>query len=138
MLNLLTKTLFQVILTVRTADSWYTSIKNTIHKAAGEAKSFPEDHPMYRFARMACITPIDGKIADPVTFNGEEAIKKLFLAHIEDVKKTVPAEKLYVMELGEGWDGIWKFLGKEVPKVPYPSGNSTNQFAKNFPVNEPI
>lgn len=79
---------------------------------------------------------LDGNIGDPDKFNDEETIKRLFLEHIEEVKNNVPAEQLYVMELGSGWEGLCKFLEKDVPKEPYPSVNSTNEFTKNFPLSE--
>lgn len=82
-----------------------------------------------------CKTVIfDGVLSDPEKFKDEEAIKKLYLDHIEDVKKTVPADRLYIMELGSGWEGLCKFLGKEVPKEPYPRSNSTNNFQKRVAV----
>jgi hypothetical protein len=93
----------KIILTVRSADSWYKSVKNTSFKAAQEeGGQLPPDHPMQPMVRMCKAICLDEKMFDPVKFNDEEAIKKFYLDHIEDVKKTVPVEQLYIMELGEG------------------------------------
>jgi hypothetical protein len=126
----------KVILTVRSADSWYKSVKNTIHKAALKASNVPPNHPMHSFNRMARTVCLGGRISDPEKFSDEETLKRLFLEHIEEVKMNVPADQLYVMELGEGWDGLCKFLEKEMPKEPYPNCNSTNEFSKDFPISE--
>ena len=55
-------------------------------------------------------------------------MKQLFIDHIEEVKRTVPPERLLVMELGEGWERLCKFLDKKVPDQPYPKANSTQEF----------
>ncbi|CAO0798284.1 unnamed protein product [Mucor circinelloides] len=120
----------KVLLTVRSAESWYKSAKNTIHKAATTGLRAPEGSPMARFTRMTTSVCLDGLLADKEAFADEERMKKIYLDHIEDVKKTVPAEKLLIMELGEGWTRMCNFLGKEIPKEPYPSTNSTEEFSK--------
>jgi hypothetical protein len=116
----------KVILTVRSADSWYESVKNTIvaHQQQHGAKITP-DHPGYKFFRMAMTTCLDGRVHDADMFADEAAMKKLFLDHIEEVKRDVPAERLLVLELGEGWQRLCEFLGKVVPEEPYPNVNST-------------
>lgn len=118
------------ILTIRSADPWYKSVKNTVHLASVQTKDFGPDHPLYSFGSMCKAVTFDGALADPVRFSDEEAIKKLFTDHNEEVKKTIPADQLYIMELGSGWEGLCKFLGKEVPKESYPNSNSTSEFQK--------
>jgi hypothetical protein len=120
----------KVVLTVRSADSWYKSIKNTVHSAFVGRINTPKDHPMYPIRRMFLAVGFDGIFADPVRFKDEEKVKQMFLDHIEDVKKNVPADQLLVMELGEGWERLCKFLDKEVPEESYPSVNSTEEFRK--------
>lgn len=124
----------KVLLTVRDADSWYKSIRNTLHLISIRREDMTPDHPLYSFSVMCKTVIFDGVLSDPEKFKDEEAIKKLYLDHIEDVKKTVPADRLYIMELGSGWEGLCKFLGKEVPKEPYPRSNSTNNFQKRVAV----
>jgi hypothetical protein len=120
----------KVILTVRSADSWYESAKNTIHQSALFAETLPKDHPLYSFGRMCNRVTFGGELADPEKFKNKEYIKRLFLDHIKDVKRTVPPDQLFVKELGSGWDGLCEFLGKDLPKEPYPRGNSTQDFKK--------
>jgi hypothetical protein len=120
----------KVVLTVRSADSWYQSVKKTIHATAMNNDTF-NGEKAENFKRMINHVVLDGAVSDPERFEKEEDIKQIFLDHNEEVKHYVPTDKLYVMEIGEGWEGLCKFLGKDVPDVPYPRGNSTDGF-KNF------
>ncbi|KAI8076155.1 P-loop containing nucleoside triphosphate hydrolase protein [Thamnidium elegans] len=118
----------KVILTERSADSWYQSVKNTIHIAA--TKPSPDDPKMQKFKRMVHDVCVDGTIMNPITFADEEAIKASFVKHNEEVKQFVPADKLLILGLGEGWERLCEFLGKEVPDVSYPCTNSTEEFRR--------
>lgn len=122
----------KVILTVRSADSWYTSIKNTTFWTAKEFPIPDEGTRAFDVARLCKTICLDGKIFDPESFLQEEKIKQLYRDHIEDVKKSIPEDQLLVVELGEGWERICKFLGKDVPDVPYPRSNSTTEFVNFF------
>ncbi|KAI8372123.1 P-loop containing nucleoside triphosphate hydrolase protein [Blakeslea trispora] len=124
----------KVILTVRDADSWYNSVKNTIFETSQriliEKPSFPSKD-FDKLVEMFELTCLEG-VLDKDKFGQEERIKQIFLDHNEDVKRTVPPEQLLIMELGEGWERLCTFLGKEVPDEPYPKVNSTEEFRKEF------
>ena len=51
-----------------------------------------------------------------------------FLRHTEEVKATIPPERLLIYEAGEGWAPLCGFLGVPVPAEPYPSENSRAEF----------
>ncbi|KAI8080305.1 P-loop containing nucleoside triphosphate hydrolase protein, partial [Gilbertella persicaria] len=125
----------KVVLTVRSADSWYKSVKNTIFKGAmalSAGGAVPPGAPNKNFTDMFKSVCMEGLLMDPERFADEEKVKQLFLDHNEEVKRTVPADQLLIMELGEGWDRLCAFLGKEIPKEPYPNSNSTAEFQKHF------
>jgi hypothetical protein len=49
----------------------------------------------------------------------------------EDVKERVPAERLLVYDVKEGWEPLCEFLGVEVPEgKPFPHLNDTEAFRK--------
>ncbi|OBZ85357.1 hypothetical protein A0J61_06590 [Choanephora cucurbitarum] len=133
----------KVVLTVRDADSWYKSAKNTIFETAKRTKaeiannnekqaiSFTKKDPV-KLLEMASLVCLDGVFNDEERFSDEEKVKQMFIDHNEEVKRTVPPDQLLVMELGEGWNRLCAFLGKEVPKEPYPRSNSTEQFKQRF------
>lgn len=77
---------------------------------------------------MCKTVTFDGALYDIQKFRDKEGIIKLFEDHNAEVKRVIPAKQLYVMELGSGWDGLCKFLEKDVPKMPYPKSNSTAEF----------
>jgi Sulfotransferase domain len=51
-----------------------------------------------------------------------------YLEHNQLVRKTCPPERLLEFKLGSGWEPLCKFLGVEVPDVPYPNINDKNMF----------
>lgn len=122
------------ILTIRDADSWYKSVKNTIwqvqHKTRKQDE--PEDLPQEMRDQFEMIRTIvlDGAFDDLDRFLDEERIKGIYNAHNEWVKKNIPSDRLLIMELGEGWERLCKFLDKPVPSEPYPRVNSTDEFKR--------
>lgn len=122
----------KVILTLRPVDSWYESVKNTILKSAVEnPKPLPGDS-YYILRKLVDAVCMDGWIREPEKFAEEAKVKKMYTDHIEEVKRVIPPEQLCILELGDGWEKICKFLGKEVPDVQYPKVNSTLEFEKYF------
>ena len=51
-----------------------------------------------------------------------------FEQHNQAVKSFVPADKLLIYELGQGWEPLCEFLGCEVPDEPYPHVNKREDF----------
>ncbi len=41
---------------------------------------------------------------------------------------TVPAERLLIHRLGDGWEPLCRHLGVEIPATDYPRVNSTAEF----------
>ena len=93
----------RVLHTVRDADSWFDSTQATIFAPDSGALSQGPAMPFFR-------TVID-------VFGDTEA-----------VIAEVPAERLLVFQVGEGWDRLCPFLGVPVPAEPYPSENSREAF----------
>ncbi|KAI9244921.1 P-loop containing nucleoside triphosphate hydrolase protein [Helicostylum pulchrum] len=114
----------KVLLTTRTPESWYKSVVNTIASPTLLRTTSP------KFRKMLDTVCVDGLLNDPVRLADKEKVMALFADHNNEVKAHVPADRLLVMELGEGWERLCKFLGKEVPNTPYPSSNSTEHFNK--------
>jgi hypothetical protein len=115
----------RVLLSVRDAERWYTSMSNTIYKAltgpprAGRTHS-DEHRQMTR------------ELILERTFNERFTDKAhaiaVFNRHNEQVRDTVPAKRLLVYETGSGWEPLCNFLGCDVPKEDFPRVNSTDEF----------
>ncbi|KAG0184716.1 hypothetical protein DFQ28_010661 [Apophysomyces sp. BC1034] len=123
----------KVILTIRSADSWYNSICKTIFKI--RKIPFPEGFPESRRKMMELgrAVMLNGYFKDdPVREPNKEELCKMFNDHIEEVKRVIPPDRLLIMELGEGWERLCKFLGKEIPDEPYPRLNEREGFVDRY------
>ena len=127
----------KVILTVRDPERWYASAAKTIF---ARMQDFAEtvargDADAVDPVRRAHMTMVNAAVVDR-SFGGsldkDHAIA-VFNAHNEEVRRTVPPERLLVYESGEGWDRLCAFLRVPVPQAPYPTVNSTADFAARFP-----
>lgn len=118
----------KVILTIRSPESWYESIKNALQYSFQKPRDVESGCRMEMFLKMCTVIPFDGILADPKYFEDKEKLMKLFNDHNEEVKRVIPASHLYIMELGSGWEGLCKFLDKDIPNEPYPRTNSTKEF----------
>lgn len=121
----------KVILTVRSAESWYLSMQETIV-------------PMLTRFPNRIVTPYlpyisgPGRVMGPTSirrdvlnrFSDRAHVLKVFTDHIEEVKRVVPAEKLLVFEAKEGWGPLCKFLGVPVPETDFPRVNDTAEFKR--------
>jgi Sulfotransferase domain len=50
------------------------------------------------------------------------------LRHHEEVKRTVPADRLLVWSFTDGWEPLCQFLGVAVPGAPFPHVNDSHEF----------
>jgi hypothetical protein len=62
----------------------------------------------------------------------EEKSKTPFVQHYESVRKMVPKQRLLEYEVGEGWDRLCAFLGKDVPDTQFPHVNDTKTITQNI------
>ena len=114
----------KIILTHRPTQSWIKSAKATIFSVIGAT---PDDKPhMAAQKNMAKKLIVDG------TFGGnvEEPahLAAVYEKHFDEVRRTIPEERLLVYQVSEGWEPLCKFLGIPVPAVDYPKVNSTEEF----------
>lgn len=119
----------KIILTVRSADSWYNSVKSSIWESKQHLDEVAKSNKrMAEMKEMIDTIVLDGDFkTDSGEFKDEERIKRKFNEHNEWVKSFVPQDRLLVMELGEGWEKLCPFLGKPIPDEPYPRLNSTQE-----------
>jgi hypothetical protein len=63
-----------------------------------------------------------GRAGDP------EHAKAVYRAHHATVRQTIPAERLLVFDVREGWEPLCAFLEVPVPATPVPNVNDAEQF----------
>lgn len=54
--------------------------------------------------------------------------RKVFVEHYNDIRATVPSDRLLEYHVKDGWEPLCNFLGVECPREPFPSGNDTGDF----------
>ena len=62
--------------------------------------------------------------------SGREESARFFKEWVEEVKRTVPPEKLLVFEVSQGWAPLCEFLGLPPPDRPFPRVNDTASMQK--------
>jgi hypothetical protein len=122
----------KVLLSVRDPEKWYESAFNTIY---GIAHRFPFSvlkHVIPAARRMSrMVNGIIWKGTFQGRFEDKQYAIEVFNKHIEDVKKHVPADRLLVYEVKEGWEPLCRFLGVPVPQdKPFPRLNDTADFQR--------
>lgn len=112
----------KVVLTVRDADRWYESTRETIYRGSALPAWLTHILPPYRgFERMVQDTVwqriFHGRFEDRQYAIG------VYNAHIAEVKASVPAQKLLVFDVKQGWAPLCAFLGVPIPTGPFPHVN---------------
>lgn len=117
----------RVLLTLRSPESWYKSFASTILQGIGPDSS-PESFG-HRIIRNAIF---GGRPED------REAAIAAFNRNTAEVIAAIPASRLLVYEVGDGWEPLCRFLDLPVPDQPYPSSNSTEEFRAHFKLDGPV
>ncbi len=125
------------LLTVRDPEAWYKSTFNTVYSLNRLTLSrsiglrikglFNPD-----LIKIYKIWKLQEELLWQKTFKGrfhekDFAIQQ-FKQHIESVKKNVPAERLLVYEIQQGWEPLCNFLQVPVPDKDFPRVNDTASF----------
>ena len=109
----------KVLLTIRSAESWYASFSRTIAPALYDHRGAPLSRFTYQ---MLAVETFANRVTDAAH------CKAVFNAHNDAIREAIPADRLLVYELGSGWEPLCAFLDCPVPDVSYPSGNATEEF----------
>ena len=116
----------KVILTHRESRGWYKSIHNTIYRLLKSEKSDMPSNQVSMAKRIVMDNTFDGRLGE------EDYAIEVFEKHNALVKATVPAERLLVFDVREGWQPLCDFLGVPVPDEPFPKTNSTEELIGHF------
>lgn len=54
--------------------------------------------------------------------------KEVFRSHYDLVRELVPSDRLLEYDVSCGWEPLCKFLGEDIPDMPFPFTNSANDF----------
>lgn len=127
----------KVLLSVRGADEWERSMRQTVwavrngdslirHLSSAQAHISPQ---WAAFVRMIdrLVWKGQGTFA-----SGHETAQELIAGmerHNDEVRATVPPERLLEWSVTEGWERLCEFLEVPVPDAPFPHVNDSKEFA---------
>lgn len=116
----------KVIHTVRPEEKWWASFDKTIGKLMARYQDLPLP-PHIRDILSAW-----NELAGKTTFGGRSGDREVALAafrrRTEEVREALPAHRLLVFDVAEGWEPLCAFLGVEVPDVAFPHHNLRADF----------
>lgn len=115
----------KVILTYRDPESWWASYEKTILQILHRIEDSGD-------LGMAWRIVAEGEFA--LKHADKDACLSRYAENIMRARTVVPKERYLEMNLGDGWEGLCRFLGVEVPDTPYPSGNTTAEFRQNLEI----
>ncbi len=118
----------KVVHTVRDVDRWYKSASETIYPISKAAPAWATRLlPFFRRNREM----VDGAVWNRVfhgRFEDEAYAKQVFHDYTEQVKADIPADRLLIFEVKDGWEPLCAFLGRDVPDAPFPHVNDSASF----------
>lgn len=122
----------KVILSVRSAESWYDSAINTIFSGANQKRvnEFLGDADSEGTGPMRRKFMIDTFRNKPI--KDKENALDVFRRHNQEVIDTIPPARLLVFEAVQGWQPLCEFLGVPVPDIPYVKVNTREEFGERI------
>ena len=118
----------KIILTVRDPDQWYDSVEATILPLLASRGKLPTPH-LNALVEMADETVAVQLFSGQMTDRAHA--KSVFRKHISTVQAEIPEDRLLTFDMREGWVPLCRFLGADVPDLPFPKTNSSKQFAED-------
>ena len=118
----------KVLLNVRDPDAWYESTAATIYTVTQVVPSWVRRlaPPIDDFVRMNRELIWQGRFGG--RFENRAHAIAVFNARIQEVKRAVPADRLLVFDVQEGWEPLCRFLDVPVPDGrPFPHLNEAAQ-----------
>jgi hypothetical protein len=112
----------KVVHTERDPEAWFASTQATIFPNATP----PDDgSPFNRMFREVIGRLFDQRMRD------HDHVIEVYRRHNAEVRRRIPADRLLVYEVSQGWAPLCGFLGVPVPEGPMPKVNSTEEFQAN-------
>ncbi len=127
----------KVILSERDPEKWYESAVNTVF--AVTPQTFSQKLGMMkkmitssRFRKIAksfmLVEKYLWKLHYKGQFKNKELALKIYKEFNEEIKSTIPSDRLLVYNIGDGWEPLCKFLEVDIPDQPFPFKNKRQEF----------
>jgi hypothetical protein len=125
----------KVLLSVRDPQKWYDSVNSTIYYAYKLIQN-PDQMPPAMRERMGDAPGPRVKLLQELVWEGafdgrfedREYAISVFEKHNQEVRDTIPANRLLVYQVSQGWGPLCEFLGVPVPDGDFPQVNEGADF----------
>jgi Sulfotransferase domain len=126
----------KVLLSIRDADAWERSMRDTIWgifygdiliKDLSVARTRVDPKWNDYIELMKKMWRASGLISDGADTTSDSMMQAMERFN-EEVRETVPADRLLVWSVGDGWEPLCDFLELPVPDNPFPHLNDTGEF----------
>lgn len=125
----------KIVLTVRDSNAWYDSIEKTIFTVINRAfpggatePQLPENAPPIAAAQISMAKLMIAENLFSGRLDDRQHCISVYEQHNAEVQRSIPAERLLVYNVSEGWSPLCKFLGTVEPNTEFPRSNSANEF----------
>lgn len=112
----------KVILTVREPQAWFESTQQTIFAPRTMADMLRLSGEARRYLADMFSTAFGPRLHDSI------AVISAYERHNAEVQRSIPAHRLLVYEVRQGWAPLCAFLEVPVPDAPFPALNSRQEF----------
>ena len=115
----------KVVLTLRDADEWYDSVSGTLWQIRSVLPAWFPRSVWQMQEDVIWQGRFRGAFAD------REQALATYRAHLDEVRRTVPAAQLLEYRVADGWGPLCAFLERPVPQgVPFPRLNDRTFFGR--------
>ena len=133
----------KVLLTVRDPERWFASysyfhnivFRTLIQQPYSGVMTAMGLGYFIKFSREVLLSPtmpgILGRVNRAMLAGKEEAVE-VFNSHLAEVKAHVPADRLLVFDVKDGWEPLCNFLDMPIPDKPFPNVNDTAMMRFSF------
>ena len=126
------------ILSHRDPDRWYDSTARTIYRVRKVLRSASWRGLLPLLGRRRTFVDMVDEIVWDGTFDGRFSDRRhaigVYEAHNEAVRRAIPAERLLVFEVRQGWGPLCAFLGLPEPDSPFPHVNDSTTVTRALAV----
>lgn len=67
-----------------------------------------------------------------VDITDDDQCAQAFDRRIDEITQTIPAERLLIYRISDGWEPLCRFLNLPIPNVPFPHANSRDDMQLMF------
>ncbi len=119
----------KVVHTERPDEAWWTSFNSTIGKfftVAPDLDLPPHIADIFRTMSGWFLTDTFSDYTD------KDTVIAAYRRNNRKVRETIPAERLLVFNVADGWEPLCLFLDVPVPETPFPRSNPRDEFWAHF------